>query len=68
MPRYRLTTGDGSVLQEWDAADATTAEDEAVRSVEQHRAGDPPGAAEYVLVEDGDDGPSHVARWGSSAP
>lgn len=65
MPRYRLTTGDGSVLQEWDAADATTAEAEAVDVVSRHRADDPQGDAEYVLV---DEGGSDVAHWGSTAP
>ena len=65
MPRYRLTTGDGSVLREWDAADATTAEAEAVDTVSEHRAGDPSGAAEYVLL---DEGGGDVARWGAVAP
>ena len=65
MPRFRLTTGDGSVLQEWDDADAVTAESEAVEAVARHRADDPPGAAEYVLA---DDAGSDVARWGSEAP
>ncbi|SDC89032.1 hypothetical protein SAMN05660690_2789 [Geodermatophilus telluris] len=65
MPRYRLTTADGSVLREWDAADAATAEDEAVRTVEEHRAGDPQGAAEYLLT---DESGGDVARWGPVAP
>ncbi|MGY1829231.1 hypothetical protein ACI8AA_02240 [Geodermatophilus sp. SYSU D01180] len=65
MPQFRLTTGDGAVLQEWDAADATAAEAEAVDVVARHRADDPPGAAEYVLV---DDAGGDVARWGSAAP
>jgi hypothetical protein len=65
MPQFRLTTGDGAVLREWDAADATAAESEAVDVVSRHRADDPPGAAEYVLV---DGSGSDVARWGSLAP
>ena len=65
MPRFRLTTGDGSVLQEWDAADAATAEAEAVDTVARHRAEDPSGAAEYVLA---DDAGADVARWGPVAP
>jgi hypothetical protein len=65
MPHYRLTTGDGAVVHEWDAADATAAESEAVDVVSRHRADDPPGAAEYVLV---DESGADVARWGSIAP
>ena len=65
MPRYRLTAADGSVLREWDAADARTAEDEAVRTVEEHRASDPQGAAGYLLT---DEGGGDVARWGPVAP
>ncbi|GAB3318623.1 hypothetical protein GCM10027451_37720 [Geodermatophilus aquaeductus] len=65
MPSYRLTTGDGAVLQEWDAADATAAESEAVDVVSRHRADDPPGAAEYVLL---DEAGGDVARWGPVAP
>ena len=65
MPQYRLTTGNGAVLREWDAADATTAEAEAVDVVSRHRAGDPQGAAEYVLV---DEAGGDVAHWGSTAP
>ena len=65
MPQYRLTTGNGAVLREWDAADATTAEAEAVDTVSEHRAGDPQGAAEYVLV---DETGTDVARWGSTSP
>lgn len=65
MPSYRLTTGDGAVLQEWHAADATAAESEAVDVVSRHRADDPPGAAEYVLL---DEAGGDVARWGPVAP
>ena len=65
MTRYRLTTADGSVLREWDSTDARTAEDEAVRTVEEHRASDPQGAAEYLLT---DEGGGDVARWGPVAP
>ena len=64
MPKYRLTTGDGAVLQEWDAADATAAESEAVDVVSRHRADDP-AAGEYLLV---DEAGADVARWGPVAP
>jgi hypothetical protein len=65
MPQYRLTTGDGAVLREWDTTDATAAETEAVDLVARHRTDEPPGAAEYVLA---DEAGSDVARWGSIAP
>ena len=68
MPQYRLSTSDGTVVQEWSAADSRAAEDQAVGHVADHRAADPPGTAEYTLAEERSGDWTTVAHWGPLAP
>ncbi len=68
MPQYRLSTSDGSILQEWDAADTRAAEEQAAREVTRHRMTDPPSPVEYRLEEQRSGTWRTVSHWGPLSP